>query len=57
MSPLTLSVLDTCGALSLSRSSVYKLIQLGRLHTIKIGSRTLVTMKSLNALVSGGGEA
>lgn len=51
MHQLTLSIADTCSALSLSRSSIYKLINGGRLRTIKIGARTLVTSESIKALV------
>jgi excisionase family DNA binding protein len=51
---LTLSIADTCEALSLSRSSIYKLIGANRLQTIKIGTRTLVTVASIKALVDGG---
>ncbi len=54
MQTLFLSVQDTAQALSLSRSSIYKLINAGTLHTIKIGTRTLVTMESIEALL---GEA
>ncbi len=51
---ITLSIADACVALSLSRSSIYKLINSGRLRTLKIGSRTLVTAESIQALVDGG---
>ncbi|MEE1876812.1 helix-turn-helix domain-containing protein [Altererythrobacter litoralis] len=54
MSPITLSIADTCTALSLSRSSIYKLINAGRLRTLKIGTRTLITVESIEALVGGG---
>jgi len=53
MSPITLSISETCAALSLSRSSIYKLINSGRLRTLKIGSRTLITVESIKALVGG----
>lgn len=54
MYQLTVSIVETCTTLSLSRSSIYKLINSGRLRTIKIGSRTLVTSESIKALVDGG---
>jgi excisionase family DNA binding protein len=54
MPQLTLSIADTCLTLGLSRSSIYKLINSGRLRTLKIGSRTLVTSESIRALVDGG---
>ncbi|OYU74146.1 MAG: hypothetical protein CFE32_18725 [Alphaproteobacteria bacterium PA3] len=50
MTLLTLSIADACLALSLSRSSIYKLIKQGRLKTLKIGSRTLLTVESIKAL-------
>ncbi|MEN9717507.1 MAG: hypothetical protein RIQ99_385 [Pseudomonadota bacterium] len=54
MQQLTLSIAETCSTLSLSRSSIYKLINEERLRTIKIGSRTLITMESIQALVDKG---
>lgn len=51
MQQLTLSIADTGSTLSLSRSSIYKLINSNQLRTIKIGSRTLVTVESIEALV------
>jgi excisionase family DNA binding protein len=39
----------TCG---LSRATMYRLIADGRLHTLKIGSRRLVTVGALDALLS-----
>ncbi|WP_397585605.1 helix-turn-helix domain-containing protein [Sphingorhabdus sp.] len=53
MTLLTLSIADACLALSLSRTSIYKLIKQGRLKTLKIGSRTLLTVESIKALVEG----
>lgn len=53
MHQLTLSITQACSTLSLSRSSIYKLINGKRLRAIKIGSRTLVTVESLQALVGG----
>ncbi|MFL0357562.1 helix-turn-helix domain-containing protein [Erythrobacter sp. GH1-10] len=57
MQSLALSIADTCSALSLSRSSVYKLINASRLRTLKIGTRTLVTMESIEALLKEAGHA
>ncbi len=53
MHQLTLSITQACSTLSLSRSSIYKLINGKRLRAIKIGSRTLVTVESVQALVGG----
>jgi len=41
----------TCG---LSRATLYRLLKEGRLATIKIGSRRLVLVSALDALLSGG---
>ncbi len=51
---LALSVQDTGDALGVHRCSVYNLIRSGRLQAFKIGTRTLVTMESIEALI---GEA
>lgn len=50
MEPLTLSINAAAKALSIGRSSIYGLIKSRRLETIKIGTRTLVTTASINAL-------
>lgn len=52
---ILLNVSDAAGALSLSRSKFYELMQSGALKTVKIGQRRLVPAESLaayaNALV------
>lgn len=45
------SIRDTMGALSIGRTSVYNLIKAGRLETVKLGSRTLIKLSSIHALV------
>lgn len=49
------SIRDTMGALSIGRTSVYNLIKAGRLETVKLGSRTLVKVSSIHALVESNG--
>jgi excisionase family DNA binding protein len=41
----------TCG---LSRATIYRLVADGKLSTLKIGSRRLVPVGALDALLSGG---
>ncbi|MEO1656716.1 MAG: helix-turn-helix domain-containing protein [Pseudomonadota bacterium] len=48
--PYALSPTDAARALSVGRSTVYKLISQGDLETTKIGTRTLVTTRSIKAL-------
>ena len=52
MESVAASIKETCGALSLGRTKVYELINAGQLRTLKIGSRTLVTVESIRALAS-----
>ncbi len=52
MKQLCVSIDDTQRALGVGRTTVYKLIQSGRLETVKIGRRTLVRTASIRA-VSG----
>jgi excisionase family DNA binding protein len=49
------SIRDTMGALSIGRTSVYNLIKTGRLEAVKLGSRTLIKVSSINALVEANG--
>jgi excisionase family DNA binding protein len=49
-----LSISEAAQACSLSRATLYRLLADGRLATIKIGARRLVTPAALDALLSGG---
>lgn len=51
MEPVVLSINDTAKTLSLGRTSIYELINQGKLETVKIGRRTLVKMVSVHRLV------
>lgn len=50
---LALRVADACHSLSISRSSLYNLIRDGRLKSIKIAGRTLITRSEIERLLSG----
>ena len=50
--PLLTSVNGACKTLSLGRTSLYGLINAGRLETVKLGRRTLVKNASIKALIA-----
>ncbi len=52
MSPITLSIADAAALIGVSRSTIYKLINTQRLKAIKIGTRTLITMASVETLLA-----
>lgn len=49
---LTYSIRETCEILGISRSKCFGLIKNGDLRVTKLGSRTLIPRKALEALVS-----
>lgn len=49
--PFTYSIKQTAQALSLGRTTIYALINQGRLETVKLGGRTLVKTSSIMALI------
>ena len=49
---LALSVGEAAKALSLSRSTIYRLIEQKKLVTLKIGSRRLVRVSAINAMLN-----
>ncbi len=51
MDPITVSVIDAAKALGLGRTSIYALINEGKLDTIKLGRRTLITTESMRRLI------
>lgn len=53
MAPLVISINDTAKVLGVGRSSIYGLMKEGRLESIKIGRRTLLTTASINRLTQG----
>ena len=52
MERLTLRVDEVCKALGIGRTTVYKLIGQGDLEALKIGRRTVITMRSAEALIN-----
>lgn len=46
-----MTINEACVALSLGRSSIYKLIEDGKLTTIKLGRATRIPTSSVRALV------
>jgi excisionase family DNA binding protein len=45
------SIRETADALRLGRTSIYNFIKEGRLESVKLGSRTLIKVSSIHALV------
>ncbi|MEM1380883.1 MAG: helix-turn-helix domain-containing protein [Pseudomonadota bacterium] len=50
MEPIALSPTEAARALSVGRTTLYRLINEGKLKTTKIGARTLVLTKCIKAL-------
>jgi len=50
MEPIAISINATAKSLSIGRTSVYMLINSGQLDALKIGTRTLVTTRSIARL-------
>lgn len=53
MEQVLCSVRQAAGALGLGVTKTYELIRTGRLETVSIGSRRLVKLASVKALVDG----
>lgn len=53
MTPLSMSVNTAARAIGIGRTKLYELINSGKVDTIKIGRRTLITKASLDRLVNG----
>lgn len=51
MQPFTTSIAEAGRALSLGRTSIYALIDEGRLESIKIGRRRLIKVDSIRSLL------
>ncbi len=49
--PLTLRINDAAKALGIGRSSIYRLINQGKLRTVKIAGRTLVPATEVHRIV------
>jgi excisionase family DNA binding protein len=51
-----LSIRETAQACSLSRATIYRLIEQKKLATLKLGSRRLVRPEAIDALLDGGAK-
>jgi len=51
MQPIVISINETAKALSLGRTSIYALINEGRLESVKLGRRTLIKVESIRRLL------
>jgi excisionase family DNA binding protein len=51
--PLTVRISTAVQLTGISRSRLYELIQSGELETVKVGRSTLVSFRSLKALIGG----
>lgn len=51
MQPIVISINETAKALSLGRTSIYALINEGRLEAVKLGRRTLIKVESIRRLL------
>lgn len=54
MNVILASIPDAQRALGIGRSTAYRLIDEGRLETVKIGRRTLIRVSSIRALAGEG---
>ena len=50
---LAYSIKEACQVTSLARSTLYNHISSGRLQIVRVGGRTLVPAKALEALITG----
>ncbi len=53
LAPLAYSVSEACKVSSIGRTYLYELMKSGRLESRKVGKRTLITARSLRALIEG----
>lgn len=51
--PILLSISETCRALSISRSGVYRLISAGHLRPVKVSTATRFLRADVEAYVAG----
>ncbi len=47
------SIKETCGALGIGRSTIYRMINDGQLERVKLGRRSLIRISSIQALTAG----
>jgi excisionase family DNA binding protein len=53
---LALSPREAERTLGISHATLYRLIKVGRLRTIKLGSRTIIPVEAIDALLNGGAK-
>ncbi len=53
LAPLAYSVSEACRVSTFGRTYIYQLINEGRLEARKFGKRTIITARSLRALIEG----
>lgn len=53
MEPVTISITGAARALGLGRTSIYTLLDEGRLESVKIGRRRLIKTASIKRLIDG----
>lgn len=51
MIPVSYSIKDATALLGLGRTTIYKLLEQGRLTRIKVGARTLIPASDVHALL------
>ena len=51
-----LSIVEAAEACGLSRATLYRLLNDGKLETVKVGARRLIRPEALDALLSGGAK-
>ncbi len=56
LKPITVRVREACRLTGIGRSKLYMLIAEGHIETIKVGSMTLIPMRSLEAFLGTGTE-
>lgn len=54
LAPLAYSISEACKVSSIGRTYMYQLINEGKLEARKLGKRTLITARSLRALIEEG---
>lgn len=53
MEPVLISVKEAAKALGLGRTTIYELINGGQLEAVKLGSRRLIKVASMQRLIAG----
>jgi excisionase family DNA binding protein len=57
LKPITVRVREACRLTGIGRSKLYMLIAAGHIETVKVGSMTLIPVRSLEAFLFGGTRA